>query len=326
MRRAELTWFRLGFPRDLDQAAVLAGLASFSGAPHRTRLIFDLAADSQGITHRLAVSPAHADIVTGGLRAAIPSLRLDQIEQPQRHYTQRLLWQLQPLHAVIRADELAAIAAGLLASLFPLAEGEQLRLSWLVRPSLRPVPDIAPEQRRDGQAHALRTKLTMPGLGGYGELLVSASGSARITQLLHRVSAPLWSLSTPHGRLVADAPWWGRAARLLGQRGHYFSVSELAAIVGWPIDSPDLPGLELGAAKRLVPSTALPSSGRILGMSNFAGVERTVAISPAASTRGLYVLGPTGTGKTSLIKNLVRDDLMAGRGLAVVETKGASVN
>jgi hypothetical protein len=47
-----------------------------------------------------------------------------------------------------------------------------------------------------------------------------------------------------------------------------------------------------------------------------------VALTATASTRGLYVLGPTGTGKTSLLKNLIRDDLDQGRGLAVVETNG----
>jgi len=96
----------------------------------------------------------------------------------------------------------------------------------------------------------------------------------------------------------------------------------LAAVIGWPIGSPDLPGLELGAAKRLVPSAALPSSGRVLGTSDFAGLTRPVALTPTASTRGLYVLGPTGTGKTSLLKNLIRDDLEQGRGLAVIETNG----
>jgi hypothetical protein len=64
----------------------------------------------------------------------------------------------------------------------------------------------------------------------------------------------------------------------------------------------------------------------VLGKSDVAGLDRPVAITPAASTRGLYILGPTGTGKTSLIKNLIRDDLSQGRGLAVVETNGDLVN
>ncbi|MGA8364803.1 MAG: type IV secretion system DNA-binding domain-containing protein [Solirubrobacteraceae bacterium] len=57
-------------------------------------------------------------------------------------------------------------------------------------------------------------------------------------------------------------------------------------------------------------------------MSNFAGITRPVAITPTASTRGLYLLGPTGTGKTSLLKNLIRDDMEQGRGICVIETNG----
>jgi hypothetical protein len=326
MTRAGLNYYRLSFPRDLSQDAVLAALASFSGVPYPTRLVFDLSATRKGIVHHLAVSPKAAETVLGNLRAAIPSLRLDQTEPPTRHYTQRALWQVSPATAVIRSDELPAIAASLLASLFPLNDHEAVRLTWTLRPHFRPPLPLTPEIQRDGRQRVLMNKLTMPGLNGYGVLSVQAKTSLRNTQLLQRTAASLWSLSTPYGRLVADPYWYGQLMRLLGQRGRYLSIAELAAVIAWPIDAPDLPGLELGAAKRLVPSLALPSTGRILGLSNFAGIERPVAITPTASTRGLYVLGPTGTGKTSLIKNLVRDDLVAGRGLAVVETNGDLIN
>jgi hypothetical protein len=322
MRRGDLTWFRLRFPRDLSQEAVLAALASFSGLPHPTRLVFDLMAEQSGITHRLAISPKAAETVLGNLRAAIPSLRLDTIEPPSRRHGLRALWQVSPATAVIRTDGLPAIASGLLASLFPLSADEAVQLTWTLRPHLRPPLPLTPEIQRDGRQRVLMTKLTMPGLNGYGLLAVQSSNSARSSQLLRRTAASLWSLSTPYGRLTADPYWFGQLLRLVGQRGRYLSVAELAAVIGWPMDAPDLPGQELGAAKRLVPSGKLAWQGRILGTSNFAGVNRPVAISPGASTRGLYVLGPTGTGKTSLIKNLVQDDLAAGRGLAVIETNG----
>jgi hypothetical protein len=322
MKRPELTWFRLRFPRDLEQSAVQATLTSFSGVAYRTRLVFDLSATHVGIEHHLAVSPGAADSVLGGLRAAIPSLRLDEVEPLKRSYSRRLLWQLSPPTGAIRVDELGATAASLLSSLFPLHAGEAVALSWTMRPHLRPPLPLTPEIQRDGRQRVLMAKLTLPGLNGYGVLSVQAKSPARAAQLTRRTAASLWSLSTPFGRLVTDPYWYGQLLRVLGQRGRYVSVAELAAVIGWPIDAPDLPGLELGAAKRLVPSLALPKTGRILGVSNFAGLTRPVAISPTASTRGLYVLGPTGTGKTSLIKNLVRDDLMAGRGLAVVETNG----
>jgi hypothetical protein len=322
MKQTELTWFQLRFPHDLSQEAVLAALSAFSGVSHNTRLVFDLTATNSGIEHRLAVSSSATDVVTAGLRAAIPSLRLDRIEPLDRSFTRRLLWQLAPATAPIRVDELAAVAASLLASLFPLGESEAIRLVWTLRPAVRPALQFTPESRREGYLQAMRPKLALAGLSGYGELLITAQRPGRAAQLTHRTAAVLRSLSTPHGRLVADPYWYGQVLRLFGQRGRYFSVAELAAVIGWPIDGPDLPGLELGAAKRLVPSSALPRAGRILGVSNFAGVERPVAITPSASTRGLYVLGPTGTGKTSLIQNLVRDDLVQGRGLAVIETNG----
>ncbi len=320
MRQA-LVWFRLRFPRDLDEDAVLAALSGFSGVSHWTRLVFDLSARAGVVEHRLAVSADAADIVTGGLRAAIPSLRLDVIDTPSYTYRRRLLWQLAPSAAAIRIAEQPAIAASLLASLFPLRSNESVRLTWAVRPGVRPAMHLSPDNRQEGYAHVMKYKLALPGMSAVGELSIQAD-DGRVAQLMHRVAAVLRSLSTPHGSLVHDPYWYGQALRLFGWRGRYFSVEELAAVIGWPVGGPDLPGLELGAARRLVPSLALPNAGRLLGVSNFAGVTRPVAISPAASTRGTYILGPTGTGKTSLIKNLVRDDLVAGRGLAVVETNG----
>lgn len=327
MRRSALTWYRLRFPRELSADALLAALSALSGVASGTRLVFDLTASERGIEHRLALTPKAAETVLGSLRAAIPSLRLDAIESPTASRpAQRALWQTAPATAAIRIDDLPAIAASLLASFFPLTTAETVRLSWTLSPHLRPPLPLTPEIQRDGRQRVLMAKLTQPGFNAFGVLSIQARTGARVTQLMRRTAAALWSLSTPYGRLVADPYWYGQLLRLFGQRGRYLSVAELAAIIGWPLGGPDLPGLELGAAKRLVPSLHLPHVGRVLGLSNFAGVQRPVAISPAASTRGLYVLGPTGTGKTSLLQNLIADDLAQGRGLAVIETNGDLVN
>jgi len=322
MTPVELNWFRLGFPSDLTTEACLAALSSLSGAAHASRLVFDLEATEEGITHRLAVNTEAAEMAAAALRAAAPSLRLSSTEAPETDRRHRLIWQLTPAHAVLRSDELGPIAAGLLSSLFPLHAGERVRLRWFVRPQLHPTLQASAQARREGHIRALARKLAVSGVNAYGELTVSADTGERTRELTQRTAAALWSLRTPHGRLIGDSPWLADPLYWLGRRGRFFNAPELAAVIGWPIDAPDLPGLELGAAKRLVPSLSLPQAGRVLGISDFAGMQRPVAITPAASTRGLYILGPTGTGKTSLIKNLVLSDLKAGRGLAVVETNG----
>ncbi|MGA7966752.1 MAG: hypothetical protein WCB49_12875, partial [Gammaproteobacteria bacterium] len=320
MIRPKLThWFELRFPRELDEGDVLAALGVFSGVPSRARIALELLATDDGITHRLGVTENAAETVAATLRAAVPSLRLKAIPAPERAH-HHWLWQLTPRVAAIRTDELSATSAALLSNLFPLGSSESVRLTWHLRPASRPPLPVGRYDAQDGRERVVRAKLSLPGLAAYGELSVTAGTGARSGQLTQRVASVLRSLSTPFGRLTADPYWLGQLARLVGLRGRFLSAPELAAVIGWPVGGPDLPGLELGAAKRLVPQGNLPEGGRTLGVSDFAGIERPVAISPAASTHGLYVLGPTGTGKTSLLKNLIRDDLEQGRGLAVIET------
>lgn len=322
MKRAALTNFELRFPHDLDEDAVLAALSTLSGLAHPGRLVLTLAASEDGISHHLAVRPEATETVTGSLRAAMPSLRVTRSDPPSRSSGQRWLWQLSPSIAAIRSDELGPIAASLLSSLLPLAEGETVTLTWTLKPSAHPAMPQTPDADHDGRGRALRAKLALPGFHAEGELMVSAPSAEQRRHLMQRTGAVLRSLATPHGRLLSDTLWYGQAARLLARRGRYFSVREVAAVIGWPIGGPDMPGLSLGAARRLTPSARLPHTGRVLGVSDFPGLARPVALSPAASTRGLYVLGPTGTGKTSLLKNLIRDDLEQGRGMVVVETNG----
>lgn len=321
MTRRSLDWFRLRFPRELDGDNALAALSTFSGLPSRARLVLDLTATAEGITHRLGVTPNDTATVTAALRAAIPSLRLEAVKAPRRPARQ-VLWQLVPRVGAVRSDELPATSAALLSSLFPLESSEVVRLTWTLRSWPRPALPVGRYDAQDGRERVVRAKLSLPGLSTYGELSVKAATPARRTQLVQRIAAPLRSLSTPFGRLCADPYWFGLLAWAFGQRGRFLSAPELAAVIGWPLATPDLPGLELGAAKRLVPAGVLPEAGRVLGTSDYGGIDRQVAISPAASTRGLYVLGPTGTGKTSLLKNLMRDDLEQGHGLICIETNG----
>jgi hypothetical protein len=323
MSRADFKWFGINFPRNLKPEAAVAALSTFSGIPYGAKIILDLSATSAGIAHHLAVTPDVQESIAANLRAAIPSLRITSTELvPQDRH--RAIVQLAPFVATVRADNPAATAAALLASLFPLRKGELIRLRWTLRSATRPGPGISSDSDlRGGRLKALRTKLAQPGLDVFGELSIQAADRGRRTQLVQRVASVLRSLATPYGRLVVDSPWLGRIGRLLYLRGRYVSASELATFIGWPIGKDlDLPGLELGAAKRLVPGTNVPRYGRVLGTSDFGGMDRPIALSPKASTKGSWILGPTGTGKTSLLKNLIADDLKQGRGALVIETNG----
>ncbi len=62
-------------------------------------------------------------------------------------------------------------------------------------------------------------------------------------------------------------------------------------------------------------------AGKVLGDSD-AGPRRPVALAAADARHHLHVLGATGTGKSTLLTNLILADAAAGRGVAVLDPKG----
>lgn len=66
----------------------------------------------------------------------------------------------------------------------------------------------------------------------------------------------------------------------------------------------------------------MPSTGTILGEATFPGAARPIGIELEGRLRHLHVLGPTGTGKSTLLARLITQDLVAGYGVVVVDPKG----
>ncbi len=61
----------------------------------------------------------------------------------------------------------------------------------------------------------------------------------------------------------------------------------------------------------------------MVAFSNFPGTEqRPLATTAQDSLKHLHILGPTGGGKTTLLTNLVAQDIAAGHGVIVMESKG----
>ena len=105
-------------------------------------------------------------------------------------------------------------------------------------------------------------------------------------------------------------------ARRLG-RGMLLCLGELAALAHLPWDR-GVPGLERAGAKSVPPAPSVPRHGKVLGDAD-AGAARPVALAVADARQHAHVLGGTGTGKSTLLANLVLQDVAAGRGVVVVD-------
>lgn len=113
--------------------------------------------------------------------------------------------------------------------------------------------------------------------------------------------------------------------RALSQRrlakGFLLSVPELAGIATIP-PSGTAPGLQLAGARVVAAPKDAPRDGKVLGVSNHSLITRPVAISVPGARHHLHVIGETGTGKSTLIAQLVLQDAAAGRAAVVIDPKG----
>jgi len=100
------------------------------------------------------------------------------------------------------------------------------------------------------------------------------------------------------------------------------SPSEIAGLFHFP--SPNLltPHIKWLKAKQAPPPSNLPKEGVIIGKSVFRGEERVVRISPPDRRRHFYIIGQTGTGKSALLQEMIRQDIEAGNGLALIDPHG----
>ena len=69
----------------------------------------------------------------------------------------------------------------------------------------------------------------------------------------------------------------------------------------------------------------LPQMGTYLGTNNDRGRETRVFTTDEDRLRHLYVIGQTGTGKTTLLKNMIVQDMQKGNGLCFIDPHGSDV-
>jgi hypothetical protein len=275
------------------------------------------------------------------IRATLPAVGVVRLaDRPPVTVNRAVEIRLSTASRSLSIGEAEAVCRALLTALCTVRTGESAVLQWqLVRAAPpeavgnhveRPEAGwtttlLGGKQPLDAEARgSLRDKRSLPGWRVIGRIGVHADDTPRQRQLIHQVAVALRSAEAPGVRfglrnigtrhlVEARKPW--RAPMRL-------NVAELAVVSGWPIgDTSSLPVVRQ-TSRPVAPSKLVQSSGRVLGIGTFPGRDRTVALGVSESLRGLQVVGPTGTGKSTTLLNLICQDMAAGRAAVVIEPKG----
>jgi hypothetical protein len=211
-----------------------------------------------------------------------------------------------------------AVCEGLLRQFLRLQDAPFLMHILLASPE--PLPPTLLE--------AVGVEVTAP-VGGSGPLSVLQMGG-------YDVAVP----SNPEDRRTALSnlreieftPWGDSLAPPALRRARWLvDAQEAAGAFRFPLATAEgLPGLEVwNVPMRPVPHEAVirwqqtPPAERILiGENSYLGFVESVFLTEWDRRQHVYIVGQTGTGKTTLLKTMIVADMEAGRGLAVIDPHG----
>lgn len=359
IKRSDQQWrdrnrktYSLSFPADLPAEQVTAWLHSISGTlrtgPLRLTGVptfaFEVYATSRGLSHKMKVPWQQADYIIAQLRALVPGVRVTpEPWSPPPTWTRAVELGESDPRRTLRITSPAALSASLLASMQALGDDEAVLLQWVVTAA---IPERPPAREREQQpstvltvlvgpsnatadeVHDRREKLKETNVLGVLRLAAKAKTDARADHLIHKVRSALASVRSPDNRfrkrLVPRDTLLRRVNQAAGSLlfPAQLSVTELASLIAWPIDSPHVAGLPTGQAQHLPTPGSVAVTGRIIADSNFPGGERPIAVSVVDSCKHFHICGRTGSGKSVLMANLMAQDMQAGRGVVCVESKG----
>jgi len=106
------------------------------------------------------------------------------------------------------------------------------------------------------------------------------------------------------------------------KRAAILNTEELASVLHFPTSYTKSPVIHFLSARNAAPPPNLPAQGVILGENLYQGARSLVRITREDRRRHCYVIGQTGTGKTTMLKNVIEQDITAGEGVCYIDPHG----
>ncbi len=138
------------------------------------------------------------------------------------------------------------------------------------------------------------------------------------TQFSHPYFNSFKSIGVPKKKLIRDFIF------RYFEEGKKFicNTEELTSIYHFPTKYLEVPHVKWLLAKQAPPPSDAPKEGLLLGKNIYRGVETPVYIKDDDRRRHIYMIGMTGTGKSTLLLNMAVQDIKNGKGLCVIDPHG----
>ena len=179
---------------------------------------------------------------------------------------------------------------------------------------------------------ALEQKASKPLFEANLRIITSAPHQARAEEMLEQLETSFSQYHSPQlngfrffnlrGRALRDLIYRYSFRTFYAPASFLCNTEELTSLFHLPNVALETPKMKFVKAKPASPPPNLPTEGIEFGVNIFRGAETVVRLAPEDRRRHAYVVGQTGTGKATFLRNLIAQDFAHGRGVGVIDPHG----
>lgn len=104
-----------------------------------------------------------------------------------------------------------------------------------------------------------------------------------------------------------------------------FNLKELSTLFHFPVGVSSSPQLKEAKSGIAPAPLSVSHSGILLGVNDYRGSETEIRMEREDRLRHFYVIGQTGTGKTTILKNMIAQDIRNGDGCCFIDPHGTDI-
>jgi hypothetical protein len=338
-RNRALVWRGVTWPRPFEPEAALELLSRLSADHGLGTIVWEARGDAKKIHYLIGCSPERIHTVSQVLTSHVDGARFcPDIARKTPNLTARV--RVGHPSLALSTDRVLATVRSVLAGLTAARPGrEELILQVILGPRVAPrmVPDRANDPRTSWldlvlggvrpvsiEARAsLKTRASAHGFESVIRLGARAETPARERELISNLfgGMKVTESAGAHLHLSPESPAALQAAHRPWRWPLILSAPELVSLMGWPLGEGTLPGVAGVHPKVLPPPEGLHDSDRPFATTSAAGQTIKLGISARDSLQHTVLLGPTGSGKSNAMLNIICADINAGRGVLLIDPK-----
>ncbi|QQG43007.1 MAG: type IV secretion system DNA-binding domain-containing protein [Candidatus Daviesbacteria bacterium] len=323
---------------------------NFKSQPH---ISFELVALHESIRFYISCHKSHQDLIERQINGAYPDAEIKEVpeynifsEEGQTAYAQLKLRAADylPIKTFrdLPTDPLSALTSAL--AKMQVGEGAVVQMlispadnlwkdagkKWLKKEKDPGKPDSPKPPPDAKQIEAVENKLAKPGFNTTIRIVTSSSSKDNAKAHLTNIRSAFEQFSGPYNSFSGDkiksesAFMTDFIYRFLPRfaKMSVLTSDELASVFHFPSKAVETPYISWLSSKRAPAPEKIPTTGLYIGKSQFRGVERPIYIGEEDRTRHMYIAGRTGTGKTQLLKQMMIQDIYAGKGICFIDPHG----